>query len=83
MASLRKYGDDPSQFVERFGDGERVAVVLHGGFWRDRYDRTLMHALCEDLAGRGWTAYNVEYRRLGNGGGCGQVHDQNGSTDDF
>ena len=55
--------------MERHGDGEPVAVVLHGGFWRDRYDLTLMRPLCEDLARLGWTAYNVEYRRLGSGGG--------------
>jgi acetyl esterase/lipase len=46
-----------------------VAVVLHGGFWRDAYDRSLMDALCEDLADAGWAAWNLEYRRLGAGGG--------------
>jgi acetyl esterase/lipase len=46
-----------------------VAVVLHGGFWRDAYDRSLMDGLCEDLAGMGWAAWNLEYRRLGSGGG--------------
>ena len=44
-------------------------MVLHGGFWKAEYDLTLMDALCEDLAQRGWAAWNVEYRRLGNGGG--------------
>lgn len=28
-----------------------------------------MDELCRDLAGRGWTAWNLEYRRLGEGGG--------------
>jgi pimeloyl-ACP methyl ester carboxylesterase len=28
-----------------------------------------MDGLCRDLAGRGWAAWNLEYRRLGNGGG--------------
>ena len=28
----------------------RRALVLHGGFWRDHYDLTLMDGLCEDLA---------------------------------
>jgi len=48
-----------------------VAVVIHGGFWKARYGRKLMTAVCEDLAGRGWAAWNLEYRRLGrlNGGG--------------
>jgi acetyl esterase/lipase len=62
------YGDDPSQFGVLYGEGP-VAVVLHGGFWKAEYDLTLMDALCEDLARRGWAAWNVEYRRLGNGGG--------------
>jgi acetyl esterase/lipase len=69
---LHRYGDDPSQVADRFGpEGEPagVVVVLHGGFWRDRYDRHLMDALCGDLASRGFAAWNVEYRRLGSGGG--------------
>jgi acetyl esterase/lipase len=43
--------------------------MIHGGFWRDAYDRSLMDALCEDLANAGWAAWNLEYRRLGSGGG--------------
>jgi acetyl esterase/lipase len=46
-----------------------VAVVIHGGFWRDAYDRSLMDGLCDDLAHAGWVAWNIEYRRLGSGGG--------------
>ena len=68
-----RYGDDPSQVGELFlpagGAPSPVAVVLHGGFWRERYDRTLMEPLCVDLAAAGWAAWNVEYRRLGAGGG--------------
>ncbi|MFN8518770.1 MAG: alpha/beta hydrolase [Chloroflexota bacterium] len=63
-----RYGDDPSQFGVLFGEGP-VAVVIHGGFWKATYDLSLMDALCMDLASRGWAAWNVEYRRLGNGGG--------------
>jgi dipeptidyl aminopeptidase/acylaminoacyl peptidase len=46
-------------------------VVIHGGFWKARYGRRLMHKVCADLAVRGWAAWNLEYRRLGafNGGG--------------
>jgi acetyl esterase/lipase len=39
-------------------------VALHGGFWREAYDRSLMEGLCEDLAASGWAAWNLEYRRL-------------------
>jgi len=69
---VHAYGEHPSQVCELFrpaGEPAGVAIVLHGGFWRARYDRSLMHALCRDLAARGWAAWNVEYRRLGDGGG--------------
>jgi acetyl esterase/lipase len=68
LASRHNYGDDPSQFGELSGEGP-VAVLIHGGFWRDRYDRTLMHRIGNDLAAAGWTTWNLEYRRLGSGGG--------------
>jgi acetyl esterase/lipase len=70
--ALHRYGDHPAQVVELFapaGEARGTAVVLHGGFWRQEYDRHLMDALCEDLAAAGWAAWNVEYRRLGGGGG--------------
>jgi acetyl esterase/lipase len=69
------YGSTRSQYAELFlpdgGEPLGVAVVLHGGFWRARYGRKLMHPLCADLVARGWAAWNVEYRRLGalSGGG--------------
>jgi acetyl esterase/lipase len=44
-------------------------VLIHGGFWRERWDRTLMTPLAHDLAGRGIAAWNVEYRRVGQEGG--------------
>jgi acetyl esterase/lipase len=44
-------------------------VVVHGGYWRARYDLSLMSGVCEDLARRGLAAWNLEYRRVGNGGG--------------
>jgi acetyl esterase/lipase len=74
LASRHNYGDDPSQFGELTGEGP-VAVLIHGGFWRDRYDRTLMHPLVDDLVERGWAAWNIEYRRLGSGGGVPETLD--------
>jgi acetyl esterase/lipase len=65
------YGPHPAQFGELTdgGEGAPVAVTLHGGFWRAAYDLSLMRALAADLARRGWTVWNLEYRRLGDGGG--------------
>ncbi|MGL4177879.1 MAG: alpha/beta hydrolase family protein [Dermatophilaceae bacterium] len=44
--------------------GITVAVV-HGGFWRERYDRTHVGPLAEALARDGFHAANLEYPRVG------------------
>jgi acetyl esterase/lipase len=46
-----------------------VALVVHGGCWRAYWQLDLMDEVCCDLAARGIAAWNVEYRRLGQGGG--------------
>jgi acetyl esterase/lipase len=69
---VHRYGDHPAQVAELFepdAEPRGVAVVIHGGFWRAMYDRHLMDDLCRDLAGAGWAVWNLEYRRLGDGGG--------------
>jgi acetyl esterase/lipase len=67
-----RYGEDPSQFGELSlpsGTPRGVVVVIHGGFWRARYDLSLGRPLADSLVTHGWAAWNVEYRRVGNGGG--------------
>ncbi|MTV25805.1 alpha/beta hydrolase [Nitriliruptoraceae bacterium ZYF776] len=49
--------------------GWPVVVLVHGGFWRETYRRDLMEPLAEDVTGRGYAAWNVEYRRVGGAGG--------------
>lgn len=68
------YGDHPDQVANLHlppgDDGPWPCVVLlHGGFWRVGWDRTLMTPLAIDLAGRGLASWNVEYRRVGQEGG--------------
>ena len=67
------YGDDPAQFLELTrptqGASKGVVVVIHGGFWQSQYDLSLGRPLAASLAENGWTAANLEYRSLGNGGG--------------
>lgn len=67
------YGPDPRQFGELTlpaGDGPApVVMVVHGGFWRSSYGLELGRPLAVDLANHGFAAWNVEYRRVGDGGG--------------
>ena len=46
-----------------------MVALLHGGFWRARRTLELMRPLAADLAGRGFAAWNLEYRRVGQPGG--------------
>lgn len=67
------YGDGP----DRVGDlripsrvgPHPVVTLIHGGFWRDQWTRDLMDAAAVDLTRRGWATWNIEYHRVGEGGG--------------
>jgi acetyl esterase/lipase len=67
------YGSHASRFGELTlpadGPVRGVAVVVHGGFWRQRRDLELGRPLAADLASLGWAAWNIEYRRVGGDGG--------------
>jgi acetyl esterase/lipase len=66
------YGPDPSQYGELWLPSDEPAgtvVVVHGGFWRARYDLSLGRPLAADLVRRGYAVWNLEYRRAGAGGG--------------
>ena len=79
------YGDDPAQFAELYhprGESRGVVVVIHGGFWKAEYDLTLGQPLAQSLAAHGWTAWNIEYRRVGNGGGTPETFEDVGAAID-
>ncbi len=70
------YGDHPSQVAELSlpdgADGGRplpVVVLLHGGFWQAAYGFDETAPLAADLAAHGLAAWNLEFRRVGDGGG--------------
>jgi acetyl esterase/lipase len=44
-------------------------VLIHGGWWGPQYGADNLDGVAADLAERGWVAWNIEYRRLGLGGG--------------
>jgi pimeloyl-ACP methyl ester carboxylesterase len=59
------YGEHPDQVADVRRGGVRTAILVHGGFWRPAFTRSTTRALAVDLALRGWTTWNVEYRRSG------------------
>ncbi|MER7561286.1 alpha/beta hydrolase, partial [Nocardioides sp. NPDC126508] len=46
-----------------------VVMQIHGGFWSGQYGLTLGTAFAVELARHGVAVWNIEYRRLGAGGG--------------
>ena len=72
-STVHRYGRRRSQAGELFlpaGPGPHpVAVLLHGGFWQAAFGRGLMAEVSADLAANGVAAWNLEYRRIGGGGG--------------
>ena len=64
------YGPEPLQFGDlRHTDGDRLAVVLHGGAWKATYNLIHLAHLCIELGKAGVPTFNVEYRRVGDPGG--------------
>ncbi len=67
------YGSDPSQFGELYlpqKPGPHPTIVLiHGGCWLAEYGLNLMGQMAAALKEEGIAVWNLEYRRLGNGGG--------------
>ncbi|MDI9895967.1 alpha/beta hydrolase [Rhodococcus sp. IEGM 1381] len=65
--TIVSYGDHPEQRAELRvpgGDGPfPVAVLVHGGYWRSRWEFDLMDAMAVDLTERGFATWNIEYRR--------------------
>jgi acetyl esterase/lipase len=73
MAERIPYGTGPFQFAELkvpTGSGPHpVAIVIHGGFWRAKYDLDYIRPVCDALTEAGLATWNIEYRRLGQPGG--------------
>jgi acetyl esterase/lipase len=69
---VESYGPDRMQVGEWWvppasgaGSGPRLlptVVLVHGGYWRAGYDRTLENAVAADLAGRGFLCWVPDYR---------------------
>jgi acetyl esterase/lipase len=66
------FGAHLSQFVDfRYPAGRprALAINIHGGFWRARFDLTHAGHPCVALTAAGYLTANIEYRRVGEDGG--------------
>ena len=68
------YGTDPNQFADLWrpdGAGPHpLVVMIHGGCWQAKVANLgIMDWAADDLRQRGYTVWNVEYRRIDQPGG--------------
>jgi acetyl esterase/lipase len=68
------YGSDGEQQFAHLrlpsGDAPHpVIVFIHGGYYRARYGLDYAEHACVALTDAGFATYNIEYRRVGSGGG--------------
>jgi acetyl esterase/lipase len=68
-------GPEPENVGElRLPEGEGpfpVVVVIHGGYYREQWERDTAEPLAIGLAQRGYATWNIDYRRTGPGGDGG------------
>ena len=73
------YGEHEEQFGELYlppykdqqteDTCHSIIILLHGGCWRSEIDLSGLGPLCVSLSQLGYAVWNLEYRRLDNGGG--------------
>ena len=82
-----EYADHQDAFGDLWlPDGSEAApvvVLIHGGFWRDGYALDLMNPLVGSLLLEQMAVWNIEYRRVGAGGGYSETFDDVASAIDF
>ena len=57
------------------GGGRRLVVVVHGGLWKHEWTHDTIEGIAVDLTRRGYVTWNLEYRRVGVGGGWPESFD--------
>jgi acetyl esterase/lipase len=75
-----RYGDEPDHVADVWlrspvsvpaavSHGPTLVLVLHGGFWRSEYGRSIAGPMSAALRDEGYVVAAVEYRRTGGAGG--------------
>ncbi|PTI94023.1 alpha/beta hydrolase family protein [Staphylococcus simulans] len=64
------YGDHEEQLIDVYASNDKNGkhadkwiVLVHGGYWRQKFDRSLNDKMIEVLTNKGYNVANVEYRR--------------------
>lgn len=71
-----RYGPHQDNVGDLRRGGGDLVVLAHGGLWRQEFERDTTESLAVDLTRRGFDTWNLEYRRIGAGGGWPAVgHD--------
>src|SRR5699024_1250222 len=67
--SDQNWGDLYLPAGEHTEDSVPLVVLIHGGSWASQLGAESMDPYARDLVDRGMAVYNIEYRRVGSGGG--------------
>ena len=62
-----EFGEDKDQVIDIYGQinsDNKIIVLLHGGYWRPKFDRSYMQPLASALANEGFKVALIEYRRI-------------------
>jgi len=72
--AVARYGRHADQVIDVYlpppqAEQHHLVVLLHGGFWRQAYDRRHVRPAADALRHTGYVVAVPEYRRIGGGGG--------------
>ncbi|GAA4350392.1 alpha/beta hydrolase [Angustibacter luteus] len=75
--AVLRYGPLPEHVIDvrwpAAATAAPLVVVVHGGYWREEYDRTHAGPQCVGLAAAGYAVAAIEYRRTGSGNGWDEL----------
>ncbi|MEW2479045.1 alpha/beta fold hydrolase [Mycobacterium sp. NPDC049093] len=60
-----------------------LVVLIHGGGWQSTMGAGVFQGLARELSSRGMAVYNIEYRRMGSGGGWPTTFDDVAGAMDY
>ena len=81
------YGKHAEQFGDLYlpksKDTHPTIILIHGGCWQALFGSSQLGQLSKALVSLGFAVWNIEFRRLGNGGGWPTTFEDVAQTVDF